>query len=693
MDSQQPRGANNYKYFVFFLIAIFLIPVVTNLFMGQQDEDQISYSRFREEVRNGNISQVVVSGERIRGTFRGADEADGSFVTFLPSFGDPNLLEMLEEQNVQVRTEPEQDFNLITLLLNFLPIIIFIWIGIILFRSMRQQGRGLFQMNQNKAKLYKKTKESITFDDVAGVAAAKEEIKEIVDYLRHSERYIELDAQTPRGVLLVGPPGTGKTLVARAIAGEADVPFYSMSGSDFMEMFVGVGASRVRKLFEEAKRNAPSIIFIDELDSVGRHRGAGLGGGHDEREQTLNQLLSEMDGFEQNDSTIIIAATNRPDILDPALLRPGRFDRKITVGLPGLQDRADILKIHGKKKPLDESVNLHDVARGCPGFSGADLRNLLNEAALITARYNRKSITAEDINVARDKILMGLERKNLQISSEERRIIAYHEAGHAVLAAVLPNTDPLHKVTIIPRDSGAMGVTQQLPAGEKYVYSKEYLLDRIAVILGGRAAEDIAIHSISTGAENDFSEATKLARNMVSRWGMSELHGFMTVGGERRDVFLGEDLGRPKENAEETIREVDTEIKIILDAAYKVAKETLTEYSEGLDELAKLLLEKEDVSGAEVLVLLGMSPEQAAALTSTDEHSSNGSGDKAHEKSATADEKSATADGKSATADEAAGTSGDAVNESGGESGSTVDITIGHDEHSERDRNSRDDNT
>ncbi|MFW6388096.1 MAG: ATP-dependent zinc metalloprotease FtsH, partial [bacterium] len=584
-ENKVPGQNNSYKYFVFFLIAIFLIPVLTNVFMGRQDANQISYSRFREEVRNDNISQVVVIGERIEGTFSDTEQEDSQFVTYLPSFGDPELLAMLEDQNIQVRTEPEQDYNLVSLLLNFLPIIIFIWIGIILFRSMRQQGRGLFQMNQNKAKLYKKTKESITFDDVAGVAAAKEEIREIVDYLKHPDRYVELDAQTPRGVLLVGPPGTGKTLVARAIAGEADVPFYSMSGSDFMEMFVGVGASRVRKLFEEAKQNAPSIIFVDELDSVGRHRGAGLGGGHDEREQTLNQLLNEMDGFEPNSSTIVIAATNRPDILDPALMRPGRFDRKITVGLPGLQDRADILKIHAKKKPIDPSVDMYEVARGVPGFAGADLRNLLNEAALLAARAGRKSITYDDINNARDKILMGLERKNLQISSSERRIIACHESGHAVLAAVLPHTDPLHKVTIIPRDSGAMGVTQQLPAGEQYVYSKEYLLDRIAVILGGRAAEEIAIGSISTGAENDFSEATKLARSMVARWGMSELHGFLTVGGDRQNVFLGEDLGKAKENAEETIREVDMEIKAILHNAYERAKEMLSEYREGLDTL------------------------------------------------------------------------------------------------------------
>ena len=618
MDPQQPeRGPNNsYKYFVFFLIAIFLIPVLTNLFVGQEESNQISYSRFREEVRNDNISEVVVQGDTIEGTFRTPEAEDAQFTTFLPSFGDPELLSMLEDQNVQVRTEPEQDYNLIGLLLNFLPIIIFVWIGIILFRSMRQQGRGIFQMNQNKAKLYKKTKVSISFDDVAGVAAAKEDIREIVDYLKHPEHYQELDAVTPRGVLLTGPPGTGKTLVARAIAGEADVPFYSMSGSDFMEMFVGVGASRVRKLFEEARRNAPSIIFVDELDSVGRHRGAGLGGGHDEREQTLNQILSEMDGFEPNDSTIVIAATNRPDILDPALLRPGRFDRKITVGLPSLDDRAAILEIHAKNKPLDEDVNLYDVARGVPGFAGADLRNLLNESALLAARANRKKITMDDINAARDKILMGLERKNLKISDEERKIIAYHEAGHAILAATLPHTDPLHKVTIIPRDSGAMGVTQQLPSGEKYVYSKEYLLDRIAVILGGRAAEDIAIHSISTGAENDFQEATKLARNMISRWGMSEKHGFLTMGGDRQNVFLGEDLGKAKENAEETIREVDMEIKEILQNAYQQARNILVEQRTGLDKLSEMLLDKEDVSGSEVLKMLGLEPSDAAATAS-----------------------------------------------------------------------------
>ncbi|MFP4510408.1 MAG: ATP-dependent zinc metalloprotease FtsH [Spirochaetaceae bacterium] len=604
---------NSYKYFVFFLIAIFLIPVVTNLFLGQQNPNQISYSRFRQEVRNGNVTQVVVSGQLIEGTFRGSEEDDGRFSTFIPSFGDPDLLNLLEEQDVQVRTEPEQDYSVLGLLLNFLPIIIFVWIGIILFRSMRQQGRSMFQISQNKAKLYKKTKERVTFENVAGVAAAKEEIKEIVDYLKHPDRYKQLDARTPKGVLLIGPPGTGKTLIARAIAGEADVPFYSISGSDFMEMFVGVGASRVRKLFEEAKKNSPSIIFVDELDSIGRHRGAGLGGGHDEREQTLNQLLSEMDGFEQSHTTIVIAATNRPDILDPALLRPGRFDRRLTIGLPSMQDRVDILKIHGAKKPLDSSVDFQEIARGCPGFSGADLENLLNEAALIAARTQKTVISRDDIMVARDKILMGLERRNLVITDEEKKIIAYHEAGHAILAAVLPNADPLHKVTVVPRDSGAMGVTQQLPAGERYVYSRDYLLDRIAVLLGGRAAEDLVINSVSTGAESDFSEATKLAKSMVNRWGMSDKIGPMALGGDRKDVFLGEEMGRPKDHSEETMREADVEIRHVLTDGYRRAMESLTEKRKVLEQLAERLLKEEEVSGQAVLEMLGITAPEALA--------------------------------------------------------------------------------
>ncbi len=614
-QGEQKPASQSYKYFVFFLIILFLIPVIANMFMADQDQDQIAYSRFRQEVKNGNVLEVTVQDDRIEGTFRPQDDApEQSFVTYVPSFGDTDLLQLLEEQNVQVRTEPAQDFNLFTVILNILPLFIFIWIGIILFRSMRQQGRNIFSINQNKAKLYKKTKESTTFDDVAGASGPKEEIQEIVDYLKHPEKYQNLDARTPKGVLLLGPPGTGKTLIARAIAGEADVPFYSMSGSDFMEMFVGVGAARVRKLFEEAKRNAPSIIFVDELDSVGRHRGAGLGGGHDEREQTLNQLLSELDGFEQNDSTIIIAATNRPDILDPALLRPGRFDRRITVGLPSLNDRVEILKVHARKKPLAPDVDMQAVARGCPGFSGADLQNLLNEAALLAARERKAVIEHRHINQARDKILMGLERRNLQITDEERKIIAYHEAGHAVLAAVLPHTDPLHKVTIIPRDF-SMGVTQQLPEHEKYVYSREYLNDRLVVTLGGRAAEDLVIHSVSSGAENDFHESTKLARRMVSAWGMSEKIGPLSVAAERQNVFLGEQIGHQREHSDETAREVDLEVQSLLLASYERAKNTLQQYRDALEAVAQALLDREELSGKEVLECAGLPPkdEEAAA--------------------------------------------------------------------------------
>ena len=596
LEPQEPgRGmSNSYKYFVFFLIAIFLIPVLTNLFVGRQDANQISYSRFREEVRNGNVSQVVVSGDRIEGTFRGQEDADAEFVTFLPSFGDPQLLDMLEEQNVQVRTEPEQDYNLLGLLLNFLPIIIFVWIGIILFRSMRQQGRGLFQMNQNKAKLYKKTKESITFDDVAGVAAAKDEIKEIVDYLKHPERYQELDAVTPRGVLLVGPPGTGKTLIARAIAGEADVPFYSMSGSDFMEMFVGVGASRVRKLFEEAKRNSPSIIFIDELDSVGRHRGAGLGGGHDEREQTLNQMLSEMDGFEKDTSVIIIAATNRPDILDPALLRPGRFDRQVTIGLPTMREREEILKVHVRNKPIDDEVDLHRLAESTPMFSGADLENLTNEAALIAARSNKHVISWSDFNEALDRITLGLRRGSLVPTEQERKLLAFHEAGHAVAYAAQPELGEIRKVTISPR-GGAGGFMAPLSKEEMF-FDQSRFLAQLVVAFGGRVAEKRITGTISSGASNDLKQATELAKQMVLDMGMGG-EEYVAWGSDAGPVFLGGEISRRKDFSEETARQLEEQVTAILKDSYQRTHELIEAHWPAVEAVARALLRVETVDG------------------------------------------------------------------------------------------------
>jgi cell division protease FtsH len=519
------------------------------------------------------------------------------------------LLPLLESHGVTIDAQPAPDSSWIGSLLYFLPVLLLIGVGYMFFSQMRNQGQQIFSVGKSRAKLYERREERTTFDDVAGAKGAKAELEEIIEYLRQPDRFESLGGETPKGVLLVGPPGTGKTLLARAVAGEADVPFFSITGSDFMEMFVGVGASRVRDLFREAKRAAPSIIFIDELDSIGRRRGAGLGGGHDEREQTLNQLLSELDGFEPNENVIVIAATNRPDILDPALLRPGRFDRRITVDLPTARSRVAILKIHARNKPLADDVDLEEIARGVPGFSGADLRNMLNEAALLAARQHKEVIEPEDIEEARDKILMGLKREGLVLTEEECRLIAYHEAGHALIAAVLPQADPIHKVTIVPRGQ-AMGVTQQLPEREKYIYPREYMLDRLAVMMGGRAAEEMVFQTATSGAGNDLIQATQLARKMVLDWGMSERLGRVAWGKDRDEVFLGEEIAHRREYSETTAREIDEEVKSILDEAYQRAAASLQKYREELDRIAEVLLQKEEITGQEVLDLIGVVPDK-----------------------------------------------------------------------------------
>jgi cell division protease FtsH len=579
-----------------------------------ESPSEIAYSTFREQVRNGNVNSVVVQGEEIRGELGkstamrlqdGTTAEISSFITYLPSFGDDQLLKLLEDNNVDVETEPQNNVSLWPLLINVIP---FVLLGIFFYyylRRVQSQGQGIFSMGQSRAKMYDRRKERTTFDDVAGADGAKTELREIIEFLKDPDRFHRLGGSIPKGVLLVGPPGTGKTLLARAVAGEADVPFYSITGSDFMEMFVGVGASRVRDLFNEAKKVSPSIVFIDELDSIGRRRGAGLGGGHDEREQTLNQLLSELDGFEPNVSVIVMAATNRPDILDPALLRPGRFDRRIAVDLPTMKDRQDILRIHSRNKPLKRDVDLERVARGTPGFSGADLENLLNEAALLAARKDQDAIGMEDIEEARDKVLMGLERRNLAITEDEKRMIAYHEAGHALVAAALPNTDPIHKVTIVPRGR-AMGVTQQLPERDRYLYPQEYMLDRLAVMMGGRAAEDLIFDTKTSGAENDLKEATRLARKMVLDWGMSSRLGNVALGSERDQIFLGEEISQRRHYSETTAREVDEEIKKILDSSYKKAVKILKQHRSGLDEVVDALVEHEVLSGEQVMEILGM---------------------------------------------------------------------------------------
>jgi cell division protease FtsH len=605
---------------IFWLLIFFLL--LGPLFSKQVGVKgtQLSYSLFRKQLETGNVDKVTVEGEKISGEFKKPIEIKGSdkkpvsykdFYTYLPSFGDDKLLGLLEAQKVDIVTEPKKDVSWWgTLLTGFLPFLLLIGLGVLLFRRFRGGlGQNIFSMGASRAHLYDREKQKITFDNVAGAHGAKTELQEVVEFLREPSRFQRLGGRTPKGVLLVGPPGTGKTLLARAVAGEANVPFFSITGSDFMEVFVGVGASRVRSMFADAKKMAPSIIFIDELDSIGRQRGAGIGGGHDEREQTLNQILSELDGFEPTQNVIVMAATNRPDILDSALLRPGRFDRRITVDLPSLKDRVEILKIHSRNKPLAEDVDLEEVARGTPGFSGADLENLLNEAAIMAARKNEEKVKAKDIDEATDKILMGLERENIAVTEEERRILAYHEAGHSVVAAVLPNTDPIHKVTIIPRGM-AMGVTQQLPEREKYIFPKEYMLDRLAVMMGGRAAEEVVQGTMTSGAADDLKQATRLARKMVLEWGMSESLGQMALGDGHENVFLGHEIAQRREYSEATAREVDEEIKKILAEAYDRAVQVLQKHRDGLDRVAQDLIQKEEISGKEVVELVGVKKPQ-----------------------------------------------------------------------------------
>ena len=630
----EPGGRNGLSWgavLLVILVLIFILPWLTNSMGGAAGANELSYTAFREQLEKGNVMAVTVSGDRIQGTLKSvaptvsqrpssgvlpASPDSNRFVTYLPSFGDPQLLPLLERQGVEVNAQPASSGSWLTALLGLLPLIILVMIGLSLFRGMRSQGQDILSFGKSRVKRYSPSREKTSFNDVAGVEGAKRELQETVEFLRDPSRFRRMGAHNPKGVLLVGPPGAGKTLLARAVAGEAGVPFYSIGGSDFMEMFVGVGASRVRHLFGEAKKNAPSIIFIDELDSVGRQRGAGLGGGHDEREQTLNQLLAEMDGFEPNESVIIIAATNRPDILDHALLRPGRFDRQVTVDLPSTQDRVEILQIHARGKPMAGDFDIEKSARNTPGFSGADLANLLNEAALLAVRRRANQITQNMVDESRDKILMGLERKNLMLTDYDKKLLAYHEAGHAVVAAVLPNTDPIHKVTIIPRGQ-AMGVTQQLPDRDRYIYDKEYLTDRLAVMMGGRAAEELKMDTITSGAESDLKQATLLARKMVLDWGMSEHLEHVALGSGRKQVFLGEDIGQPREYSDETAREVDEEVKKILNQVYGLARSLLREHSEALDRVAAQLIEREEIAGSKVQELVGVTRAEAPQVAAS----------------------------------------------------------------------------
>jgi cell division protease FtsH len=561
-------------------------------------ERELSFTSFMDEAAAGRVAKVTIAANDVHGEMRNPSE---QLHTTIP-LNYPNIYDLLHSKNVEVNIKDTSSGTWLSILLQASPFIVLAAFWIFMVRQMQSGGNKALSFGKSRARLHSTQQKKVTFKDVAGVEEAKEELQEIIEFLREPQKFQKLGGRIPKGVLLIGPPGTGKTLLARAIAGEASVPFFSISGSDFVEMFVGVGASRVRDLFEQGKKNAPCIIFIDEIDAVGRHRGAGLGGGHDEREQTLNQLLVEMDGFESNEGVILVAATNRPDVLDPALLRPGRFDRRVVVGRPDVQGREAILRVHTKKIPLGDNVNLSVLARGTPGLAGADLANLVNEAALNAARQNRKVVMMLDFELAKDKILMGAERKSMVMSDAEKRNTAYHEAGHALVAAVLPDADPLHKVTIIPRGM-ALGVTMQLPIDDKHSYDREYLLAQLAILMAGRIAEEKYMHHMTTGAGNDIERATDMARKMVCEWGMSEL-GPLSFGKKEEQIFLGREIAQHRDYSEETAIRIDEQVKKFVQGGYDTAAEIIEKNSDALVKIAEMLLEREILDGAEVLSLI-----------------------------------------------------------------------------------------
>jgi len=558
----------------------------------------INYSEMIAFLDKSEISEVTIQGDGITGKLVNGN----AFKTYAPK--DDKLVTQFREKGVKITAKPTEDSWYMTFLISWLPMILIIGFWIFFMRQMQAGGGKAMAFGKSKARLITDKSKKVTFADVAGIDEAKAELEEVIDFLKDPKKYTRLGGRIPKGLLLIGPPGTGKTLLARAIAGEAEVPFLTISGSDFVEMFVGVGASRVRDLFSQAKKNAPCIIFIDEIDAVGRHRGAGLGGGHDEREQTLNQLLVEMDGFESNEGVILISATNRPDVLDPALLRPGRFDRQVVVPLPDVKGREKIFEVHARKAPIAEDVDFAVLARGTPGTSGADIENLINEAVLNAARDNKDKVNMRDFEFAKDKVLMGTERKSMVISDEEKRNTSYHETGHVLVARMIPGTDPIHKVTIIPRGR-ALGLTQQLPIDEKHTYPREYLEKNIAILLGGRAAEEIVLHDFTTGAGNDIERATNLARKMVCEWGMSDKMGPLSYGKKEEQIFLGREFATHKDYSEETAKNIDAEVVSIVTRNYEKAKMILTDNIEILHKIAGELLEKEVLNGAEVDVLIG----------------------------------------------------------------------------------------
>jgi cell division protease FtsH len=586
-------------FWVFILICLMLLWGVVQRGAGMGGKDaEITYSDLFDKVQAGAVQDAAIEGNELHGHLRSNPKEQ--FHTTIPA-NYQELEKAMRAAKVNLAIKSPQNSILLPILFNVGPFVLLGAIWFFMLRQMQSGGNKALSFGKSRARLLSMQQKKVTFKDVAGVDEAKEELKEIIEYLREPQKFQKLGGRIPKGVLLVGPPGTGKTLLARAVAGEANVPFFSISGSDFVEMFVGVGASRVRDLFEQGKKNAPCIIFIDEIDAVGRHRGAGLGGGHDEREQTLNQLLVEMDGFESNDGVILVAATNRPDVLDPALLRPGRFDRRVVVGLPDVRGREEILRVHVKKVPVSEDTNLNVLARGTPGFSGADLANMVNEAALNAARMNRKQVTMYDFELAKDKVLMGAERKSMLLTEEEKRVTAYHEAGHALVSFRHVHSDPIHKVTIIPRGM-ALGVTIFLP-GDRHNYTREYLEANLAIAYGGRVAEEIFLNQMSTGAGSDIETATDLARRMVCEYGMSRL-GPLTFGKKEEQIFLGREIAQPRDFSEETARQIDLEVRRLIDEAYQSAHSIVESHSDAMHRIAAALLERETIDAEEVKMLI-----------------------------------------------------------------------------------------
>jgi cell division protease FtsH len=595
------------KNIALWLVISLVFVMVYHLFnQPKTAQTEIIYSDFLSYADKNQVAEVTIQGENISGRLTSGT----LFKTYAPK--DAGVILLLKDKGVRISAKPADDSPwYMTLLVSWLPMLLLVGVWIFFMRQMQGGGGKAMAFGKSRARLVTDKSKKVTFADVAGVEEAKAELEEVIDFLRDPKKYTKLGGRIPKGLLLVGQPGTGKTLLARAIAGEADVPFLSISGSDFVEMFVGVGASRVRDLFNQGKKNAPCIIFIDEIDAVGRHRGAGLGGGHDEREQTLNQLLVEMDGFESNEGVILVSATNRPDVLDPALLRPGRFDRQVVVPLPDVKGREKILEVHARKVPLAEDVDFAVIARGTPGFSGADIENLVNESVLYAARFDKEKVNMRDFEYAKDKVMMGTERKSMVISDAEKRNTAYHETGHALVARMLPGTDPIHKVTIIPRGL-ALGLTQQLPVDEKHTYPREYLLNSIVILLGGRAAEELILKDFTTGAGNDIERATNLARKMVCEWGMSNEMGPLSYGKKEEQIFLGREFATHKDYSEDTAKMIDKEVSRIVMTGYESAKKILSDHLDLLNRIAMELLEKEVLNGPELDALIGIGKPQDA---------------------------------------------------------------------------------